>query len=152
MNGLSLHCGSNEVQRDQLALVPTPKATETWFPIPHTVLLDQVEETLEHNGLKIINQAHDLVIQALDAQVIPATKIPHVLNEWRDPRHPEFRQGKTAWRWFNAVTEVLKGSLDRLPRRTQALHGLLDAHCGLLTADPKIGLAAPQDAEFVQAV
>jgi len=50
------------------------------------------------------------------------------------------------------VTEVLKGSLDRLPRRTQALHGLLDAHCGLLTADPKIGLAAPQDAEFVQAV
>jgi hypothetical protein len=43
-------------------------------------------------------------------------------------------------------------SLDRLPRRTQALLGLLDAHCGLLTADPKIGLAAPQDAEFVQAV
>src|SRR5262249_42239567 len=60
MNGLSLHCGSNEVERDQLALVPTPKATETWFPIPHTVLLDQVEETLEHNGLKIINQAHAL--------------------------------------------------------------------------------------------
>ena len=262
MNGLSLHCGSNEVERDQLALVPTPEATETWYPIPHTVLLDQVEETLEHNGLKIVNEAHalghegnryfgllevrngdnahdfslvvgvrnshdqtfpaglvigsrvflcdnlafsgeiricrkhtrwierdlpqlvevavgrlsdqrhkqevrfltykqkdladdeahDLVIQALDARVIPATKIPHVLNEWRDPRHPEFRQGKTAWRWFNAVTEVLKGSLDRLPRRTQALHGLLDAHCGLLTADPKIGLAAPQDAEFVQAV
>ena len=32
MNGLSLHCGSNEVQRDQLALVPTPEATESWFP------------------------------------------------------------------------------------------------------------------------
>jgi hypothetical protein len=41
-------------------LVPTPKATETWYPIPHTVLLDQVEETLQHNGLKIVNQAHAL--------------------------------------------------------------------------------------------
>ena len=60
MNGLSLHCGSNEVERNQLALVPTPKATETWYPIPHTVLLDQVEETLQHNGLKIVNEAHAL--------------------------------------------------------------------------------------------
>jgi hypothetical protein len=195
MNGLSLHCGSNEVERNQLALVPTPEATETWYPIPHTILLDQVEKTLEHNGLQIIHQAHalghegnryfgllevrngdnahdfslvvgvrnshdqtfpaglvigsrvficdnlafsgeiricrkhtrwierdlpqlvevavgrlsdqrhkqevrfltykqrdladdeahDLVIQALDAQVIPATKIPRVLDEWRDP-------------------------------------------------------------------
>jgi hypothetical protein len=85
------------------------------------------------------DEAHDLVIQDLHARVIPATKIPHVLNDWRDPRHPEFRQGNTAWRWFNAVTEVLKGSLDRLPRRTQALHGLLDAHCGSLTADRNSG-------------
>ena len=97
-------------------------------------------------------EAHDLVIQALDAQVVPVTKIPDVLSEWREPRHAEFRQGKTAWRWFNALTEVLKGGLDRLPRRTQALHGILDAHCGLLTADPTQGLAAPPDADVVQAV
>ena len=263
MKGLSLHCGSNEVQRDQLALVPTPEATETWFPIPHAALLGQVEDKLKRNGLEIVHEAHslghdgnryfgllevrnadsthdfslvvgvrnshdmtfpaglvigshvhicdnlafsgeikicrkhtrhigrdlpqlvevavgrlsdqrhkqevrfltykqsevsdteahDLVIQALDAQVIPSTKIPFVLQEWRDPRHEEFRQGKTAWRLFNAVTEVLKqGALDRLPRRTTAFHGILDGHCGLLTADPKIGLAAPQDADFVQAV
>jgi hypothetical protein len=76
-----------------------------------------------------------------------------LLQEWRDPRHQEFRQSKTAWRLFNAVTEVLKkGALDRLPRRTTAFHGILDGHCGLLTADPKAGLAAPQDADFVQAV
>jgi hypothetical protein len=75
--------------------------------------------------------AHDLLIQALDARVLPLTRIPALLGEWRQPRHPEFRQGRTAWRLFNAFTETLKGNLDALPRRTQALHGLLDAACGL---------------------
>ena len=76
--------------------------------------------------------AHDLVIQALDARVLPVTGIPDVLREWRQPRHPEFRSsGKTAWRLFNSFTETMKGNLDALPRRTQALHGLLDSACGL---------------------
>jgi hypothetical protein len=76
-------------------------------------------------------QAHDTIIQALDAQVVPVTHIPDVLRQWREPRHPEFREGRTAWRLFNAFTEVLKGNLDMLPRRTQALHGLIDGVCGL---------------------
>jgi hypothetical protein len=75
--------------------------------------------------------AHDLLIQALDARVLPVTHLPRVLAEWRQPRHPGFREGKTAWRLFNAFTEGLKGNLDALPRRTQALHGLLDAAAGL---------------------
>jgi hypothetical protein len=75
--------------------------------------------------------AHDLVVRALDARVVPATKVPQVLREWRQPRHPEFRGGRTAWRLFNAITETLKGRLETLPGRTQALHGLLDAVCGL---------------------
>jgi hypothetical protein len=75
--------------------------------------------------------AHDLLIQALDARVLPVTALPNVLRQWRQPQHPEFRGGKTAWRLFNAFTEGLKGHLDALPRRTQALHGLLDAACGL---------------------
>jgi hypothetical protein len=93
------------------------------------------------------SEAHDLVIQALDAQVLPVTKIPDVLDEWRHPRHPEFRAGKTAWRLFNSFTEIGKGALERLPRRTQALHGILDSHVGLLTVDPQAGLAVPADAE-----
>jgi hypothetical protein len=78
------------------------------------------------------SHAHDLVVQALDAQVVPVTKIPEVLQEWREPRHSEVQEGRTAWRLFNAFTEILKGRLDVLPARTQALHGLLDAACGVV--------------------
>lgn len=78
-------------------------------------------------------QAHDLVIRALDNRAITVTQVPAILQEWRTPRHPEFAaDGRTAWRFFNAVTEAAKGSgLWALPARTQALHGLLDGEVGL---------------------
>src|SRR5262249_20214285 len=75
-------------------------------------------------------EAHDLIIRALDARVLPVTRIPDVLNEWGERRHPEFA-GRTAWRLWNAFTEILKGGLDQLPRRTTVLHGIMDAFCGL---------------------
>jgi hypothetical protein len=78
--------------------------------------------------------AHDLIVRSLDGGVMPVTRLPLVLREWREPRHPEFREGRTAWRLFNAFSEGLKGNLDALPRRTQALHGLLDAACGLVVS------------------
>lgn len=77
-------------------------------------------------------QAHDLVIQALDARVVTATRIPDVVAEWRSPRHPEFAESKTAWRLFNGFTEIMKGAnLFRRPALTQALHGILDGACKL---------------------
>jgi Domain of unknown function (DUF932) len=77
--------------------------------------------------------AHDLVVRAVDAGVLPVTQLPAVLHEWRTPRFAEFAEnGPTAWRLFNAFSEIWKGrSLAALPRRSQALHGLLDVVCGL---------------------
>ena len=78
-------------------------------------------------------QAHDLLIRALDVRAVTTTQIPHILSEWRTPRHPEFAQaGPTAWRFFNAVTEIAKeGGIWSLPPRTEALHGLLDQEVGV---------------------
>ena len=77
--------------------------------------------------------AHDIVVRAVDARVLPVTQLPAVLGEWREPSHEEFvAEGRTAWRLFNAFSECWKGrALSALPRRSQVLCGLLDAACGL---------------------
>ena len=74
--------------------------------------------------------AHDLTIKALDSGVVCASRIPDVLREWREPRHAAF-EPRTAWSWFNAVTETLKGSLHVLPKRSQALYRLCDDFVGV---------------------
>jgi hypothetical protein len=92
----------------------------------------QDQRIAQYKSTRLTNmRAHDLIVRALTARVMPATAIPKVVEEWRRPRHPEFTEGgRTAWRLFNAVTEAIKGrSLDVLPRRTQMLHGMLDAVC-----------------------
>ena len=241
-SNLMLHCGANKVEREQLAIVPTPARTNTWVPLPHHKMLDGVMESIAANHMTVVSeahgltrdgnryfgllqvanghnaddfglviglrnshdksfpaglvigasvfvcdnlsfsgevrlarkhtvhverdlpqliakavgqlvdlrhtqterfatykqteltdaQAHDFLIRAVDAQVVPITRVPDVLEEWRHPRHEEFKQGLTAWRLFNAFTEALKGNLDLLAKRTQALHGLMDGSCGLL--------------------
>jgi hypothetical protein len=75
--------------------------------------------------------AHDLIIRMVDRGAINVGDIRLVLREWRSPRHPEFsRDGKTAWRLFNATTEAIKGDVWRLPGRTTQLHAVLDAEFG----------------------
>lgn len=81
-------------------------------------------------------EVNDLLIRALDAQVIASSKIPKVLTQWREPNHPEFAQdGSTMWRLYNAFTEVLKQTrVTSLPAATMRLHGLLDQSVGLAGA------------------
>lgn len=75
--------------------------------------------------------AHDLVIRTLDVQAITTHQVKEVLREWRQPIYPEFRD-RTLWSLFNAFTHVLgKGSVWALSRRSQVLHGVFDAQCGL---------------------
>jgi len=74
---------------------------------------------------------HDLLIRSIDSRVVPVTRVPAVLAEWRKPQHEEFAP-RTAWSLFNAYTETLKGTNPfELGRRTIKLHGLLDRAAGL---------------------
>jgi hypothetical protein len=76
-------------------------------------------------------QAHDIVIRALDAGAITTTQVPDVLHEWRKPSHPEFLP-RTAWSLFNAVTEVHKRVNPHTAcKRGEALYGLFDAEANI---------------------
>ena len=243
MNGLVLHCGAKSATREQVFAVPTPASTESWVPVPHGNILENVQAQLGRAGMSVMQEAHglthggnryfgllemrqdggdfgivvgvrnshdktfpaalvlgarvfvcdnlsfcgevklarkhttnilrdlpqvigravgllgdlrtsqerrfdayrntelsvpaahDLVIQAVDSRVIPVTRIPDVLQEWREPRYPEFA-GRNVWSLWNGFTEVLKGNLAELPKRTQALHGVMDAACRLVAETP----------------
>jgi len=73
--------------------------------------------------------AHHLIIRSMDESVITPRQLPHVLDEWRSPRHEAF-QARNLWSLQNAFTEVLKGRLINLPRSTARLQHLLDHHAG----------------------
>ena len=79
-------------------------------------------------------RVHDLVVRSVDLGIVPNRIVPDVLTEWRHPRHEEFAP-RNAWSLFNGYTEVLKGNLAELPKRTERLHGLLDLEVGLSQAN-----------------
>lgn len=78
-------------------------------------------------------QAHDLIMRgACDFGIITTVQIPAVLGRWREPEHPEFGERPSAWRLFNAFTELLKNrNIFRQPKYTGALHAMVDSACGL---------------------
>jgi hypothetical protein len=62
---------------------------------------------------------------------LPASKIPAILSEFESPSHEEHGRD-TAWTFFNAVTETLKGSnAERLVGRTIRLHEAVDTEVAL---------------------
>lgn len=82
-------------------------------------------------------QAHDVLVRAVDSKALPITKLPAVLNEWRDSKHEEFKP-RTAWSLFNSFTEIYKGTTPiTLSARTIPLHGLFDQLCGLRIEEEK---------------
>lgn len=79
------------------------------------------------------DRAKALIVDSLQRKVFPVRDLPGVVKEWETPSHEEFAEKKNVWRLFNAVTEVAKGwSATNKLQRTQLLHGLCDAECGLL--------------------
>ena len=56
--------------------------------------------------------AHHLMVEAVKAYVLPASRLPKVLEAWEEPKHEEF-SSRTAWSLFNAFTEVENGAAPR---------------------------------------
>jgi len=54
-------------------------------------------------------RAHHLMVEAVKANVVPASRLPKILEAWEEPQHDEFRS-RSAWSLFNTFTEVLKAS------------------------------------------
>ena len=74
---------------------------------------------------------HDLIIRAVDEHALVTSKIPKVLEQWREPKYEDFKP-RTVWSLFNSFTTVMKGSnIYTLQRRTEALHKLFDGYVGL---------------------
>ena len=113
-----------------------------------TLMSDRIER---YKATEISDRdAHDFMLRSLDVGATTLQQIPGILKEWRTPRHPEFAQGKTAWRLFNAYTEIGKEtSLAMLPKRTISLHGLMDAQVGFTYRTEKDLAAGTTDAEAV---
>ena len=55
---LILHCGARAVDRHTLQNIPCPPATETWHPIPHIELVNQVERSLAASNMRIVNESY----------------------------------------------------------------------------------------------
>jgi hypothetical protein len=47
------------------------------------------------------------MVEAVKANVLPASRLPKVIEAWEAPRHEEFAP-RTAWSLFNAFIEVQK--------------------------------------------
>jgi hypothetical protein len=59
------------------------------------------------------HRAHHLMVEAVRANVLPASRLPKVIEAWEKPAHEEFAS-RTAWSLFNAFTEIQKTSGPRM--------------------------------------
>ena len=55
---LVLHCGARAVGREYLSAIPCPPATESWHPIPHIMLVQQIERALASSQMRILTEAY----------------------------------------------------------------------------------------------
>ena len=61
--------------------------------------------------------------------VVNVQRIADVHKEWQEPSFDEMREGRTAWRLFNAATYALQGKVVSNPSSTQKLHSIIDGVC-----------------------
>ena len=73
-----------------------------------------------------VESASDLIVQLVDTKAFPARDIYKAVEEFRNPRHEEFKGG-SLWTLYNSITENLKGSdLTKLSDRTMRMQSIFD--------------------------
>ena len=72
---------------------------------------------------------HDLLIRLLDERVFAGSKIPRILDEWREPMFPEHREDESLMRLHNAITYHSTG-IRTLARRHAKMQQAMDEFVG----------------------
>ena len=76
------------------------------------------------------DRAADLIVSLVDAKAFPARDVYKAVQEFRNPRHEEFKGG-SLWTLYNGITENLKGGdLTKLPQRTMTVQSVFDRIAG----------------------
>lgn len=55
---LMTHTGARKVTREELSLVPTPPATDTFKPVAHTTLIEELESSLAFRHIRIVRDEY----------------------------------------------------------------------------------------------
>ena len=93
---LVLHCGARDVSRDELDLMDPPPATDTWFPIKHSEVLDTVLGTLDSTGFRVVKQSLAIARQGnrffgtldLDSQLVEGVSLAVGIRSSTDKSFP----------------------------------------------------------------
>ncbi len=141
--GAGFCCGSRVFVCDNLAF-----SAEVVFTLKHTLNLQyrfpgEVDAAIgKLGGLRVEQErrishykeagvsdteAHDMMIRAVEGEILPITSLKDVIGEWRHPQFESFKP-RDAWSLFNAFTYALKryGNPNEVARRSIRLHGLFD--------------------------
>jgi hypothetical protein len=55
---LMAHVGAKKITRQELSLVPTPPATDTFKPIAHAALIDELEKSLSFRHIRVVRDEY----------------------------------------------------------------------------------------------
>ena len=73
-----------------------------------------------------VRDAAAMIVDLVDAKAFPARDIYKAVEEFRNPRHEEFKGG-SLWTLYNSITENLKGGdLTKLADRTMRMQSIFD--------------------------
>lgn len=80
---VSHNTGDRHVSRYQLAEVPTPRATATWFPVPHSTVADVTVDSLREAGYTVRSERWTL--SKADQRLFGVVDLSLPLARWDSP-------------------------------------------------------------------